>query len=553
MAPTRPSRAAKIQAKNNISRVTKKSSSKCSKRKESSQLEEPTEPKTPSVRIDPFQRLPDTAIEIIISQLLTPMTETLRRVSRRWKYYSELLNSNVAIARRFPNAKLENFPSRNLANLHFRRLLHAQESIGTNLAQSSRTISHIVAWDIKGEYFAYGKSNGNIITECSSQCPFRERSEIVLKQIKGINDLGLDGLWLLADGDLLVKVYDKCVPSRGAMIRVIHQSGQKSWQHAISRADTAEPGGGETCLYQRSLVTGDHDIFYNIEEPVDNQGFGLARAGPRAYCRALVARSVATGEILMWEDILETYDSAAGRLELLSVCTGTLLIVKDTARVIYVCSTSDLQPIRGMLDCRVNSWMNNSGYASETSPFVLQTEVFPSPKNTSWIERGIRTPPQGEQIVWLTKATWDLRTNSIHRCNMDEKYHSPGRSPGDNGWALQWAIDFDRACLCNFSLPDEDYKGCKRSEWDWSKGSLRMESFSIAKQSEGWCPLMLHRADRRKLELPAKEYDHYKTHQKIIFEDIDDPLAFLGFVEKTLVHFTPSSRRLTLVDFQVTW
>ena len=111
--------------------------------------EAPPKPDGLRPRSDPFQRLPNIAIELIISHMPNLTTETIRRVSRSWRYHSESFNADTAIACRYPDAVVPVLSSTKFANVVFRRLLHGQGSRGTNLAQTSCIISDIVAWHIR--------------------------------------------------------------------------------------------------------------------------------------------------------------------------------------------------------------------------------------------------------------------------------------------------------------------------------------------------------------------------------------------------------------------
>ena len=548
-----PRRAARNQAKRKGSTSKSKRQTRLPKSKHGKRLSGrgiQSKPEIHTTRIDPFQRLPDTAIEIIIFHLPNLMTETLRRVSRTWQYYSEYFNANTAIARRFPHTVVPVLPSRDFANLVFRRLLHIQGSAGTNLVQSERMISDVIAWDIRNECLAYGCSDGSIYIEDRSQVIYRQRH---LVSFKNHAIVGLDGLWILDQGAVLVRIYDKAHPHSAALCRLWGPPGAVHWAQAVSRASIAENGGGKQCLYQRSLAVGRGDVFYSIEE--SSRLPQITREQPRRYRRLIVARSLTRGDIIMRAPLSETLDSLEGHLELYSVNDGSLLIVKGLARVIHVCSSADLQPIRGMLDDRVHHWLDHPESRDKSDQSVWRTEVFPIAETQSWIEKSSKSDPQGLQKIRLTKATWTAWTNEISRCEIDERCHGVGRSIGDSSWALRWGMDFNQGFLFTFQPFEDNYQGVERVHWNGSRGWLQMERFSIIDNTRlrGRDCLSLHRGVRRTLELPARACDHYKAHQKVLFEDIDDPLVCIGIMKECLVYFTPLSRRLTLLNFRVSW
>jgi len=78
---------------------------------------------SPQTRCDPFDRLGDVEVGLIISLLPDADLEILRRVSRTWKRYSELFNRYSALKTRFPWAmqRLYETGGRDCANLQFRR------------------------------------------------------------------------------------------------------------------------------------------------------------------------------------------------------------------------------------------------------------------------------------------------------------------------------------------------------------------------------------------------------------------------------------------------
>lgn len=70
---------------------------------------------------DPFERLGDDEVGIIISFLPTCTTETLRRVSKLWKFKSESHNGNEASRRHFSHERTGDWASKEEANVKFRR------------------------------------------------------------------------------------------------------------------------------------------------------------------------------------------------------------------------------------------------------------------------------------------------------------------------------------------------------------------------------------------------------------------------------------------------
>jgi hypothetical protein len=74
-------------------------------------------------RRDPFEYLGDVEVGLIICLLDDADLETLRRVSRSWKRYSEFFNTYAAIKERFPWANEARYKAggNGLANLQFRR------------------------------------------------------------------------------------------------------------------------------------------------------------------------------------------------------------------------------------------------------------------------------------------------------------------------------------------------------------------------------------------------------------------------------------------------
>ena len=275
----------------------------------------------------------------------------------------------------------------------------------------------------------------------------------------------------------------------------------------------------------------------------------------RIHRRLLVTRSLATGEITMRAPLTETPDSMAGHLELHSIGKGSLLLVKGTTQVIYSCFSADLQPVRGTLDNYIYQWLSNPGFRNDRDQSIWQTEVFPVAASPSWIEKGFRANPQCIQEIRPVKASWDAWAHMISRCTIDERHHSIGRSIGDYDWGLIWGMDFDQDRLLTFRPSEEDSGRRRHGEWDRREGLLRVEELSILgnRKLRGRACLSIHRGNCRVLELPARPCDDYKAHQQVLFEGVNDPLAFLGVMEQYLVHFTPSSRRVTLLDFCTTW
>jgi hypothetical protein len=80
-------------------------------------------PSCSSTQLDPFECLGDVEVGIIISLLPDRDLETLRRVSRLWKRYSEYFNKYSAIKERFSwaNEAVYQAGGSNFANLQFRR------------------------------------------------------------------------------------------------------------------------------------------------------------------------------------------------------------------------------------------------------------------------------------------------------------------------------------------------------------------------------------------------------------------------------------------------
>ena len=543
MAPKKLSAAAKPKPQTKASRVTEKKSSNPKKTAKS------TSPKEGTIRVDPFARLPDLAIEMVISRLPTVMTETLRKVSKTWKYHSELHNGNLAIFRRFPNVNYTPLPSRELANLEFRRILHAQKSLGAGFAGNSRTVRDVVAWDIKAGFLAYGDSTGQIAIErVHDGCP-ENHITLDLKKLTPQENSRFDGLWLLDNGDVLVKAYSRRHPSRSAIFRFDHTDGTVKWKKKINRAAIGEDGGGESNFLQRTVVVGKQDMFFGIEEAHMR---GVTNP-PRLHCRNVVVRSLATGEAMARERIPETELTKDERLELQMLCDGALLLVKDKLRVFWAMSTT--HPFKSPFNVRNKDFDVdlNPQRPRHHTPVSLMTEVFPSLLSPSWIERVVRTPSQGEQRVHMYLCTWDKAINNFERSCMNVKHAWKGRAPADNGWSLQWGMDFDQKLLFNFSHPREDW-GRKAADWDWSSGSLRIETFSIAMDGpDSYFDLVLRRADRRMLRLRYGGGEGDQIYEKKIFQNTDDELSFLGAVEGLLFHFTPVSRQLTMLNFRPHW
>ena len=73
---------------------------------------------------DPFQCLGDDEVSMIITHLPAVATETLRRVSKLWKFKSEYHNGNEALRNHFDHVegkKRSSYTNREDANLRFRR------------------------------------------------------------------------------------------------------------------------------------------------------------------------------------------------------------------------------------------------------------------------------------------------------------------------------------------------------------------------------------------------------------------------------------------------
>ena len=79
-------------------------------------------PRTISNKLDPIQRLPLEIIIKIIHYLDAEDTESLRRLSKKWKSASETSNTRQAIRRHFPRSSCPPLGTGARYNLHFRRL-----------------------------------------------------------------------------------------------------------------------------------------------------------------------------------------------------------------------------------------------------------------------------------------------------------------------------------------------------------------------------------------------------------------------------------------------
>ena len=86
------------------------------------------QPGTQSIQ-DPFERLGIDVLGLIISYLPAPETETLRRVSKLWKFASETHNTGGALQRHFGHVgeKMREYRNRQTANLEFRRRCEFQQ------------------------------------------------------------------------------------------------------------------------------------------------------------------------------------------------------------------------------------------------------------------------------------------------------------------------------------------------------------------------------------------------------------------------------------------
>ncbi|MCJ1393895.1 hypothetical protein MMC18_006771 [Xylographa bjoerkii] len=110
---------------------------------------------------DPFECLNDDVVKLILVLLSARDTETLRRVSKLWKAYSEHHHGGEALVRYFGHVgeKARVFSSPEEANLAFRRRLYHEESLRTGRATRAFKCSNAHVWDIKNDRLMWASSS----------------------------------------------------------------------------------------------------------------------------------------------------------------------------------------------------------------------------------------------------------------------------------------------------------------------------------------------------------------------------------------------------------
>ncbi|KAI9807464.1 MAG: hypothetical protein M1833_000209 [Piccolia ochrophora] len=108
--------------------------------------------------MDPFRRLGQIEIGLILHLLPAVDTERVRRVSRWWKALAEHLLTLRALRTEFPESNIARggmvFGNRPEANLAYRRLLAQRENMKAGFVTRSTTV-YAVVWDFRNEILAW--------------------------------------------------------------------------------------------------------------------------------------------------------------------------------------------------------------------------------------------------------------------------------------------------------------------------------------------------------------------------------------------------------------
>lgn len=160
------------------------------------------------IMIDPFNHFPLEITRIIVKMLEPQDTESLRRVCKSWKEFSEILNGYSAVARYCPKStQLMAATSKN-PNLCFRQWLCFEQNIRAGLAQDVALLNETTTWDIRNHLLVAGHSCGGIRI-----LPLRQSSTTV-SGLLNLNNLlwphhltkiVLDVVCLAEDGDIIIQ------------------------------------------------------------------------------------------------------------------------------------------------------------------------------------------------------------------------------------------------------------------------------------------------------------------------------------------------------------
>ena len=201
-------------------------------------------------KADPFKTLVPAVVGMIISQLSSCDTESLRRVSKHWKACSEEHNTGMALVRHFGHVG-ETLPDpRNPeeVNLAFRRrckswlslqyfctstnflLVYHEESLRAGRATSMFQCSGAHVWDTNDNHLAWGQDDYINIKDFQS-------GKHVRIDLKDICDESCEPqvfqLHLLNDGNLLVELNQRTL-NRGDPLR--------PWHHQVRVVKLSETG-----------------------------------------------------------------------------------------------------------------------------------------------------------------------------------------------------------------------------------------------------------------------------------------------------------------------